>query len=222
MKRVITDEIVQEEFAAGRRRIFAPPSRTVVTPSAWAKARELGVFFDHVVQAQDPTKAAPPSTKVTAATAEEGSVTRVVDPSGLVVVRGNSIRLGHFTGAGPDKNIGLLDVVTGADGSPMTAGIMSFRREDSFPWLLDYDEVDLVLEGVLRIEIDGRELEGKAGDILYIPKGSNIIFSTPSRTRVFYVTYPANWASASTASTATTATTATTAPASAGPRPRKF
>jgi ethanolamine utilization protein EutQ len=103
------------------------------------------------------------------------------------------VQLGRFAGAGTDRNVGLLDVVTGRDGSPMTAGIMSWGRDDSFPWTLDYDEVDLVLDGVLQISIDGRVLEGRAGDVFYIPKGSRIVFGTPHRTRVFYVTYPADW-----------------------------
>ena len=33
----------------------------------------------------------------------------------------------------------------------------------------------------------------KAGDVLYIPKGSAIEFGTTSKVRFFYVTYPANW-----------------------------
>ncbi|MBL8953493.1 MAG: hypothetical protein JNK82_22145, partial [Myxococcaceae bacterium] len=28
---------------------------------------------------------------------------------------------------------------------------------------------------------------------LYIPKGSRVLFGTPNRVRVFYVTYPAEW-----------------------------
>ena len=78
----------------------------------------------------------------------------------------------------------------------MTAGIMSWQRKDSFAWALDYDEVDLVLEGVLQISVGGQVLEGRAGDVFYLPKGSRIVFGTPSRVRVFYVTYPANWAQA--------------------------
>lgn len=198
MKRIITDEIVEEEFAAGHRRISAPPARTVVTPSAWARARELGVVFDHGGTAPALPEPRATTTKPDRSPADQGHAERVVDPSGLVVVRGRSVRLGTFDGAGPDKHVGLLDLVTGGDGSPMTAGIMSWGREDSFPWVLDYDEIDLVLEGVLRIEIDGRTLEGKAGDVFYIPKGSRIVFGTPSRTRVFYVTYPANWTGAAT------------------------
>ena len=37
-------------------------------------------------------------------------------------------------------------------------------------------------------------LEGKPGDVIYLPKGSKVVFGTPSRTKIFYVTYPADWA----------------------------
>lgn len=204
MKRMITDEIVAQEFAAGHRRISAPQATTVITPSAWSKARELGLVFDDVgVAAKAAGLARGTSTTATAevSSAVSGSAERIVDRSGVLVVRGKSVQLGKFTGAGPDRNVGLTDLVTGRDGSPMTAGIMSWNRDDSFPWFLDYDEVDLVLEGVLHIEIDGRTLEGKSGDVFYIPKGSKIVFGTPSRVRVFYVTYPADWAAAATGPT---------------------
>jgi ethanolamine utilization protein EutQ len=59
---------------------------------------------------------------------------------------------------------------------------------------MDYDEIDYVVEGVLQLGLGGRVLEGRPGDVLYIPKGSKVHFGTPSRVRVFYVTYPANWA----------------------------
>lgn len=181
MKRLITPEIVAAQAAAGATRIAAPPAETIVTPEAQSKARELGIRFD-------------PSASASPALADPGHAERVVDPSGVVLVRGKTVQLGRFTGAGPDKNIGLTDLITGRDRSPMTAGIMSWSKKDSFAWSLDYDEVDLVLDGVLRIELDGRALEGRAGDVFYIPKGSQIVFGTPSHARVFYVTYPANWA----------------------------
>ncbi len=188
MKRLITPEFVAAESAAGRKKIPAPRTATIITPEAWTRAHELGVTFE-----QDERPAAAPKTE-SSATAE-----RVVDKSGVVLVRGETVKLSRFPGAGPDKHVGLADVITARDGSPMTAGIMSWGREDSFPWSLDYDEVDLVLEGVLQITIEGRVLEGRAGDVFYIPKGSKIVFGTPWRTKVFYVTYPADWAAASAA-----------------------
>ncbi len=169
MKRVINQDVVAQEFAAGRRKIAAPPATTVITPSAWSKAQELGVVFEGRGN-QRPAAAVPTTPKPRRTTPAEP-------------------RAGSA-----DRNIGLVDLVTGADGSPMTAGIMAWGREDSFPWSLDYDEIDLVLEGVLHIEMDGRTVEARVGDVVYIPKGSRIVFGTPHRTRVFYVTHPANWA----------------------------
>lgn len=188
MKRLITGEFVASEFAAGRACISAPRTTAIITPEAWTRAHELGVTFDQELAPSSPR----PIT-------ESSTAERVVDPSGLVLVRGETVKLARFPGAGPDKNVGLADVITARDGSPMTAGIMSWGREDSFPWSLDYDEVDLVLEGVLQITIDGRTLEGRAGDVFYIPRGSKIRFGTPWRTKVFYVTYPADWAAAASA-----------------------
>ncbi|MGD9899555.1 MAG: ethanolamine utilization acetate kinase EutQ [Calditrichaceae bacterium] len=118
---------------------------------------------------------------------------RKVDSSGIILIKGQSVKLERFEEAGPDKNIRLADVVTHEDGSPIAAGIMEWKKE-SFPWTLTYDEVDIVLEGILSITIDGKTFEGHAGDMFYIPKGSSIIFGTPTRTKVFYSTYPANWA----------------------------
>jgi ethanolamine utilization protein EutQ len=71
---------------------------------------------------------------------------------------------------------------------------MAWAAADSFPWTLTYDEVDYVLEGVLQLTVEGRVIEGRPGDVLFIPKGSKVVFGTPSRTRIFYVTYPADWA----------------------------
>lgn len=188
MKRVISADHIQEAHAAGQTRVEAPRAQTVVTPAAWTAASQLGVAIDLDAAADPPL----PETRAP----DPGSSAREVDASGVIVVRGGSIRLGRFDGAGADRHIGLTDIITARDGSPMTAGVMAWQRKDSFPWALDYDEVDLVLEGVLQIHIDGRVLEGRAGDVFYIPKGSRITFGTPSRTRVFYVTYPADWAAA--------------------------
>ena len=184
--KLITGEFVASEAAAGRKRISAPRGLAVITPEAWTQAYELEVTFDQ--------GAAP-----VAASEASQTIARTVDASGLVLVRGDAVKLARFPGAGPDRNVQLADVITARDGSPMTAGIMSWGHADSFPWSLDYDEVDLVLEGVLQITIEGRTLEGRAGDVFFIPKGSKILFGTPWRTRVFYVTYPADWAAASTA-----------------------
>jgi ethanolamine utilization protein EutQ len=92
----------------------------------------------------------------------------------------------------PEMDVRLRDVVTAKQGLPMAAGMMSLRQ-GSFPWTLDYDEVEYVIEGELQITTADQNLVGRPGDVIAIPKGSSIIFGTPSWARFLYVTYPADW-----------------------------
>jgi ethanolamine utilization protein EutQ len=79
----------------------------------------------------------------------------------------------------------------------MAAGYMALDATQPgggvFAWTLTYDEVDIVLEGELVITRAGEQVSGRAGDVIFIPKGSSITFGTPSYTRFVYVAYPANW-----------------------------
>lgn len=93
----------------------------------------------------------------------------------------------------PEMDVRLLDVVTAAHGMPMAAGVMSLRQ-GSFPWTLDYDEMEYVIEGELHITTADQLVVGRPGDVIAVPKGSSITFGTPSSTRFLYVTYPADWA----------------------------
>lgn len=96
----------------------------------------------------------------------------------------------------PEMDVRLADVVTGEHGMPMAAGVMSLR-EGSFPWTLDYDEVEYVIEGELHIVCGDQTVVGRPGDVIAVPKGSSITFGTPSWARFLYVTYPADWGGAS-------------------------
>lgn len=113
-------------------------------------------------------------------------------PGGIKLVKGSDVHLGVFPGAGAEKQVGIADVITAADGAPIAAGFMAWSQ-CFFPWTLDYDEIDLVLEGELHIRCNGQTYVGKAGDVFYIPKNSAIEFGTTTAVRFFYVTYPANW-----------------------------
>src|SRR5262249_40871890 len=144
MGRVISAEDVDEAAARGVRSLPAPRGRCVVTPAAWSRAQQLGVTLEQSPDARS----------------ESAGADRLVAPSRVVRVRGGSVQLAPFSGA---PGVGLTDVVTGKDGSPMTAGFMAWRRDESFAWSLDYDEVDYVVEGVLHLGIDGRTIEGREG-----------------------------------------------------------
>ena len=54
--------------------------------------------------------------------------------------------------------------------------------------------IDYVIEGTLTITIDGKTYTAHAGDVLFVPANSKVVWGSPDRARVFYATYPANWA----------------------------
>lgn len=112
----------------------------------------------------------------------------------LRAVRGRQMTLEPFAeGLAPlEMGVHLKDVITSAHGAPMAAGYMSLQRGE-FPWTLDYDEIDVVLEGELVITRDGESVRASPGDMIFIPKGSKITFGTPSSVRFAYITYPADW-----------------------------
>lgn len=118
----------------------------------------------------------------------EEDFVKVKDPSGILKVQTDTVKCERFEQDG----VYLKDVVTLEEAPRMGCGIMELDHT-SFEWTLTYDEYDLVIDGVLEIEIDGRVVTGNPGDIIYIPKNSHIHFQTPTRTRYAYFVYPADW-----------------------------
>ena len=112
-----------------------------------------------------------------------------VDPSGIIGIKTSTVKCEPFEQDG----VALKDVVTLEEAPRMGCGVMELDHT-SFEWTLTYDEYDLVLEGTLEIEIDGRVVTAGPGQIIYIPKNSHIHFQTPNKTRYAYFVYPANWA----------------------------
>ncbi|MDO5115001.1 MAG: cupin domain-containing protein [Synergistaceae bacterium] len=114
---------------------------------------------------------------------------KIVDPSGIILIKSATVKCEPFQG---EEGVLVRDVVTPEEAPNIGAGIMELDHT-SFEWTLSYDEYDVVFDGVLEIEADGRVLTAKPGDIVYIPKGSHIHFQTPSTARYAYFVYPSNW-----------------------------
>ena len=119
---------------------------------------------------------------------EKAPFEKHVDPSGIIGIKTSTVKCEPFEQDG----VALKDLVTLEEAPRMGAGVMELDHT-SFEWTLTYDEYDMVIEGELEIEIDGRIVRGGPGDIIYIPKGSHIHFQSPTFTRYAYFVYPANW-----------------------------
>lgn len=121
----------------------------------------------------------------------KAEVEKEKDPSGIIKIPTAKVKCEPFGGA---EGVALKDIVTLEEAPRMGAGIMELDHT-SFEWTLTYDEYDMVIDGILEIEIDGRTVTAYPNDIIYIPKGSHINFKTPSTARYAYFVYPANWQS---------------------------
>jgi ethanolamine utilization protein EutQ len=119
------------------------------------------------------------------------------DPgSGVMSVSGGSVRLEPFDTGTPGDKVFLKDIITSKDNDNIAAGFMTIEKCE-FPWTLTYDEIDYVIEGELTIKVvNGKDISGKAGDVIMIPKNTSIKFSAPEYAKFIYITYPANWAEA--------------------------
>ena len=111
----------------------------------------------------------------------------------VMKIEGDKVVMEPFSEAPAGQKIGMTDVITEREGN-LGAGFMTFEKSE-LPWTLSYDEVDYVVEGEFTIKTGGKLYTMKPGDVFHIPKGTSLVFGSPSFCKVFYVVYPANWLS---------------------------
>ena len=92
----------------------------------------------------------------------------------------------------PNDRVWTRDLFTLEESPRLGCGLMVMEHT-TFPWTLNYDEIDYVVEGSLSILIDGKCVTAGPGEIILIPKGSSIQFSVKDKARFLYFVYPANW-----------------------------
>jgi ethanolamine utilization protein EutQ len=108
-------------------------------------------------------------------------------------IEGDKVVMEPFPEAPAGTKVGMTDVITEREGN-LGAGFMTFEKSE-MPWTLSYDEVDYVVEGEFTIKTGGKLYTMRPGDVFHIPKGTSVVFGSPSFCKVFYVVYPANWLS---------------------------
>jgi ethanolamine utilization protein EutQ (cupin superfamily) len=87
----------------------------------------------------------------------------------------------------------LVDVVSQAQGAPVSAGVAEIWK--SAPVDFEYDNdcaVCYMLEGEITLSESGEKHHFLPGDVVYIPqaKGLVVLWETDSYGKFFYVTYP--------------------------------
>lgn len=103
--------------------------------------------------------------------------------------KSNEITMHHR--GGPPGTASVGRAVDSQTSNTMGAGL-AFFDQCSVAWTVLYDEVIFVHSGIFRLRVEDHIYEGKAGDILWIPKGTALSYEGESAS-IFYVVYPGNW-----------------------------
>ncbi|MEX1057392.1 MAG: cupin domain-containing protein [Natronospirillum sp.] len=106
-----------------------------------------------------------------------------------VLIRSSSLHFKHR--GGPPGHSEVARAVSTEMSQSMGAGIAHFDA-CSVAWTVLYDEVVYVIDGVFRLATKDGTIEAHAGDIIWIPEGTELRYEG-EQASVFYAVYPGNW-----------------------------
>ncbi|MEO7468687.1 MAG: cupin domain-containing protein [Sphingobium limneticum] len=93
---------------------------------------------------------------------------------------------------GPPGHAEVGRAIDASLSSTMGAG---FGRFDgcAIEWTLLYDEIVYVIAGTFTVTVDGELHAAHAGDVMWIPEGTSVIYGGEAA-HIFYAVQPGNWA----------------------------
>ena len=201
MKKLVCEKDIQKLVNEGKKVCYVSED-TLVTPSAKDAARTAGIEISYgeepkaccceasaapVAAAVAPAPVAAPAP----APACDAPYLCEKDASGLKVVRGSTVRMDEFFEGNPRvKYQELID----KNDSNISSGLLVIDH-DTYEWTQNYDENDYVIEGTFVVTINGKSYTANAGDCIFIPNGASVVMGSKDHCcKVFYNTYPSNWA----------------------------
>ncbi|MCP3688007.1 MAG: DUF861 domain-containing protein [Gammaproteobacteria bacterium] len=85
------------------------------------------------------------------------------------------------------KTIGLVNTSFSQE---LGAGIGVFEA-CSIPWHISYDEVIYILEGQFTLRVGNKKFEAGPGDVLWVPRDTEIVYEAQERVTFYYAVLPA-------------------------------
>lgn len=206
MKKLICAKDVEHLIEEGKKEIIVEAG-VIITPSAKDMAASNRMEFvtkdTKVIEEKEKSISADMIYQVLKTLSEQGMLKGIFDTistpyevekdeSGLKLIRGESVKYDYFDTGDSGVKAYFQELVSKED-SKMSAGFLMIE-ESSFDWELTYEEIDYVIEGTLCITINGKKYTAHKGDVLFVPAGSKVVWESPDKAKIFYATYPANWA----------------------------
>ncbi|WP_414939584.1 cupin [Amycolatopsis sp. cmx-11-51] len=98
-----------------------------------------------------------------------------------------------------DQQIFLADVLSEDSGAAMSVGFGRYRKGEKNPWKMTYDEALVITSGVFTVEDPSGSVTARAGEVIYLRAGTEVVYAAEEDTELVYVTYP-HWLAATEAS----------------------
>ena len=89
----------------------------------------------------------------------------------------------------PVHNTTIARLVTPELSETLGGGIVVFER-CSYKWTVTYDEILYILDGQLRVIVDGENFDCDTGDAIWLPRDTPLIYATEGKAVCFYAIYP--------------------------------
>ena len=123
----------------------------------------------HLSNAQPPTK--------------RNSDQVVTQTGGVCFIKGNMIP-GEVAGPIPvEEKVMVSDAFKCSADASLAGGYMEWAKA-SFNRTTDHDEINIVLDGELHLTVEGQTTVVEQGDMVYLPGGIEVLYSTPQRVKL--------------------------------------
>ena len=207
MKTLITAADV-EKAAENRETTFYVQAESIITPSAKDIAKDQGIqiIVGSAPSSVPSSSLAPSSLSVPSSPLDPAIVAKIigevmaclnlsnqpsqlikeVDPSGLRLVKGDSVVLENYDTGSPQDNVKIKELFNSRESSNISAGFMTLEKTNYFTHI-KHDELQYILDGTLECSVNGNKYIAKAGDTILIPADTKVTFSTSHNVRLLYV-----------------------------------
>jgi ethanolamine utilization protein EutQ len=94
-----------------------------------------------------------------------------------------------------DQQLFLADVLDATSDAAMSVGFARYGKGEANPWKMTYDEALVITKGEFTVHGPDGPVSAKAGEVIYLRAGTEVVYEANEAAELVYVTYP-HWLAA--------------------------
>lgn len=88
------------------------------------------------------------------------------------------------------QEIFLADAVDHTSDAAMSVGFARYRAGEENEWVVSYDEALIITRGAFTVRTADGPCSARAGEVIYLPAGTSLVYHADEDTELVYVAYP--------------------------------